>query len=353
MPRRLLAALAATAAVTVVTGTVLFADAAPASAHGVGGVQPTSYETRLLDVSPDVEGVHVAVIDLGARLEVRNDTDTEVLVRGYDGEPYLRVGPEGVFENQHSPTWWVNRDRYGAVDPEPPDVDADAPPEWVRAGSGSTARFHWHLAHWMSPNRPPIVSDEPDRVHELSEWELRLEHDGESIVARGDLRWVPGPSSLPYALAGVIALAAVVALGRTRHWRVALVAGLVVLIAAESVHLVGLWTASTDSLGRRLLANLYSIVGIAFGAAAVARLVGRRDPYDGTPLALVAGLVLAVAGGLADLATLTSSSLPTDVPENLARYLVTITLGAGTGVVVTAATHLRRPVVEAAPGAVR
>jgi hypothetical protein len=246
----------------------------------------------------------------------------------------------------------VNRDRYGAVDPEPADVDPSAPPDWVRTGSGSTARFHWHLAHWMSPNHPPVVSADPGRVHELSEWELRLEHGGETIVASGDLRWVPGPSPVPYLLAGVVALAVLVALGRTRQWRLALVAGLVVVIAAESIHLIGLWTASTDSLGRRLLANLYSIVGIAFGAAALSRLVGRRDPYDGTPLALVAGLVLAVAGGLADLATLTSSSLPTDVPDDLARYLVTITLGAGTGVVVTAATHLRRPVPDAAPDAV-
>jgi hypothetical protein len=42
----------------------------------------------------------VEVVDAGARLRVRNQTGREVMVLGYAGEPYLRVGPAGVPESE-------------------------------------------------------------------------------------------------------------------------------------------------------------------------------------------------------------------------------------------------------------
>ena len=46
-----------------------------------------------------------------ARLELTNDTDTDVIVRATEGEPYLRIGPDGVFENLLSPATYINRTR--------------------------------------------------------------------------------------------------------------------------------------------------------------------------------------------------------------------------------------------------
>ena len=39
-----------------------------------------------------------------------------VLIRGYEGEPYLRFAPDGVFRNEASPATYLNDDRYGDVE---------------------------------------------------------------------------------------------------------------------------------------------------------------------------------------------------------------------------------------------
>jgi hypothetical protein len=68
-----------------------------------------------------------------------------------------------------------------------------------------------------------------------------------------------------------------------------------------------------------------------------------RPPSDAIPAVLFAGLVVAVAGGLADLTTLTRSQLPTDVPATIARLEVALALGLGAGLAASAALRLRPP----------
>lgn len=334
-------------ALTVLAGAVavLAMGASPAAAHGIGGVGPSNYESRVLGVEPPVAGIRVEVIDAGTRLALTNTTTADVVVVGYEDEPYLRLGPDGVFENERSPTRWMNRTRFGTTEEPPADVDADAVPRWVRVSSGRTARFHWHPAHWMSPQHPQVVREEPGTQHLLAEWELIMLRGGRRIVVTGDLRWVPGPSPVPYLALAVALGGGTVLLGRTRQWRSVLAGGLAVLVVLEAAHLVGLWTAASAGVGGLLLANVYSIGGIALGLVALVMVADRtRDPYDGTPVALLAGLVLAVAGGLADLGTLSASVLPTDLAPLVARLVVAGTLGVGAGVVAVAAMHLRRPV---------
>ncbi len=86
---RLLAALA----VAVVA--VLAGPAVPASAHTVSGAGGQDYETLLGPLAPAVPGVTVRVVENGSRLALRNTTGQQVVVLGYDAEPYLRVGPDG------------------------------------------------------------------------------------------------------------------------------------------------------------------------------------------------------------------------------------------------------------------
>jgi hypothetical protein len=119
------------------------------------------------------------------------------------------------------------------------------------------------------------------------------------------------------------------------------------LTAAETAHLVGQWNATTVTTGTKLASSPYSLAGIATGLGAIAWLLRARDPHDATPLALVAGLFLFVAGGLADITTLTNSQLPTTLAPTLARVGIAISLGLGAGVMVGAAFHIRRPVASA------
>jgi hypothetical protein len=320
----------------------LAASAAPASAHGIGVTTPTNYQTRVLSITPAVPGVTVSVIEIGKRLQIRNVSGTEITVVGYDGEPYLRIGPDGVLENRHSPTWWFNKTLKPTLAQPPAAVRAGADPAWHRVSTGRTARFHWHPAHWMGTSRPPIAARDPGHVHVIETWQLRMERGSERVVVRGDLRWLPYRSPWPEVLLAVILAAGVIVAGRTRQWRWVLVGGLAALIVVEAVHVAGIWTASYSGVMSRVGNNTYSLVGIVLGAWAIARLARSDDARDATPLAFVAGIVLVVAGGFTDLASLTRPVLPTRLPHELARALIAVVIGIGTGVVVTAGTHLSR-----------
>ncbi|MCG5450277.1 hypothetical protein NIE111_001797, partial [Micromonospora sp. NIE111] len=88
---------------------VTLISAAPAAAHGADAPDGTDYRTRTTGVAPARPGLEVRVIEAGARLELTNRTGRTIEVIGYSGEPYLRVGPDGVFENSHSPATYLNR----------------------------------------------------------------------------------------------------------------------------------------------------------------------------------------------------------------------------------------------------
>src|SRR5437764_832098 len=89
------------------------ASSGPASSAGpstaTGGPISTNWRSTLEAVTPPVTGVRVSVVDLSQRLKLSNAGPTEVMVLGYHGEPYLRVGPAGVFENVRSPAHFLNR----------------------------------------------------------------------------------------------------------------------------------------------------------------------------------------------------------------------------------------------------
>ena len=83
-----------------------------------------------------------------------------MVVLGYDGEPYLRVGPRGVFENRRSPATYLNRSRIPTTKP-PKSADSSAAPVWHRVSSGTTATWHDHRAHYMGTSEPPAVQRDP------------------------------------------------------------------------------------------------------------------------------------------------------------------------------------------------
>jgi len=333
--------LASTVAVTAIV-----AAPTPVGAHGVAGVTPTNYETRVNASRPEAEGIEVRSIDLGERLELRNRTNHDVLVLGYEEEPYLRVGPDGVFENRASPSWQANRTRDGEVpDGEVPDGDTggDREPRWVRVGSGDTVSWHDHRSHWMGIVDPPSVRENSGREQRVLSFEIQLESDGDRIVVPGEVVWVPPPSPWPW-LVGALGLAVGVALlSRVRPWPLILTLALVVLVGFAVAHVVGGWGATTSATSTRLAASVYSIAGIAVGVGALVWLARARDPYDATPSVLVSALFLAVAGGLADLTVLTRSQVPTTLPPTLVRVGVMVALGVGAGLAVGAGLRIRRP----------
>lgn len=323
----------------VIAFATLVVTASPASAHGIGGVQPRNYQTTLLDVKPRVAGIVLTVEDLGDNLRLRNTTRHDVVVLGYDGEPYLRVGPHGVFENTRSPATYLNRKRIPTSKP-PSFANPSATPVWHRVSSGSTATWHDHRAHFMGSDDPPEVQRDPSSRHLIERWHVVLRTDGRTIRASGELVYVPPPSVWPFVAIALGLAAVVVALSRTRMWRVAITTALAVVVAAEVAHVVGLWGATTASAGTQLAQSAYSLAGIALGALALV-WIARRGADAAMPLVLVASIFLFFAGGLADVSTIGHSEIPTTLPTTLARLLVTFDLGLGAGLAVAAALRLR------------
>jgi hypothetical protein len=324
----------------VLIGAVVVATAAPASAHGVAGIQPTNYLTTIDSLHPDIAGITLKVVDLGTRLQLTNTTAHDVVVLGYDDEPYLRVGPRGVYRNVRSPATYIDRTLNLANAPAPPkSADPTAPPKWEQIGSGDTVRWHDHNAHYMGTSDPPVVQRDRDHRHVIDEYTVKMRWNGQDVVARGRIVWVPPPSPWPFVGIAVVVAVAIVWASRTRVWARVFAVALVVLVVCEVLHVIGLYGASTDSFGTKSFASLYSVAGIVLALLALGWM-GRKGADSAMPLVLLASMFLFIAGGLADVTSLARSQVPSTFSDGLARMLVTITLGVGLGAAIGAAWRL-------------
>jgi hypothetical protein len=111
-------------------------------------------------------------------------TDAEVVVEGYDGDPFLRVGPDGVFANRNSPATYLNADFYANIT-VPAGVDSSAPPELRRVSDATRWQWHDHRIHWMAPTAPTAVRDRPDVGRRVAEWVVPFGVDGDRFDVRG------------------------------------------------------------------------------------------------------------------------------------------------------------------------
>jgi hypothetical protein len=177
-----------TAALAVVAA---LASAAPAGAHKAD----PHYLTRVDAILPQTPGVSVTVINRSDQLELHNTSGKDVIIGGYNDDQYARVMADGsVAVNHNSPAYYLNQDRYGAVD-VPAGVDGSGPPKWVTLDK--TGRFAWHdhRMHWMVPNKRPQQVTDPDRRTKIFTWKVPLTVGGRSGDIDGTLFWTPEPGA--------------------------------------------------------------------------------------------------------------------------------------------------------------
>ncbi len=197
---------------------------APAAAgHGpAGGGQ--GYVSTVAGLQPNVLGVLVSVLGGDDRLRVANYSGKTIEVLGYQGEPFLRFGKDGVYENVRSPATYLSRERDPAKAKVPASADPKAAPRWRKvASAGESFVWHDHRIHWTGSKPPPIVQAAPDEIHRIFRWRIPARADGENFVVAGFLGYAPTPQAetddgtSPWLLA--------VALGTTLLAAVALGAG--------------------------------------------------------------------------------------------------------------------------------
>jgi hypothetical protein len=174
-----------------------------ALAHGGNA----DYRSVIERVTPEVPGVEVEVLNYDSELELRSADGHEVMIYGYEGEPYARLRADGTVQvNERSPAAYLNEDRYGAVK-VPAKADPEAPPRWRTLDQSGRFVWHDHRMHYMGEGTAPQVEDESRRT-KVFDYAVPIAVDGRAGTIAGTLFWV-GPedaSKLPFVLAGAAIL---------------------------------------------------------------------------------------------------------------------------------------------------
>jgi hypothetical protein len=157
------------------------------------------------------DGLELTVQNFDDNIQLVNRTGEVVIVKGYEGEPYLRFNPDGRVEvNLNSPARYLNEDRFADV-ALPDRADPDAAPAWSEVDDSGTWSWHDHRSHYMAEGVPPQVSDE-SVVTKIFDYSIPMSVGGAPAKAGGTLTWVGSDDSvpvLPFIGLGLLLVAAV------------------------------------------------------------------------------------------------------------------------------------------------
>jgi hypothetical protein len=313
--------------------------AGPAAAHSADAPAATDYRVTVLGVTPPLPGLSVRAIEAGARLELVNRSSRTVEVLGYSGEPYLRVGPDGVYQNAASPATYLNETLAGGVAP-PATAGSAMPPLWTKLSPTPAVLWHDHRTQ-VSVATPRLAPG--SGVQRLLTWSVPLRDGVREFAVTGTLDLVPPPAQ-PAWWAGCLLLAAGVATLGLRSLRapaaVSAAAGLAGLLYAVGA---GLDSGALGPAGfvRVVLAQQTWPVVCGLAALAAGVYGWLRRPAADLALGL-AGACLAIFAGLGNAAVFTHAVTPSAWPAATCRLLVLATVAGGAGVAVAAVLVARR-----------
>ena len=129
------------------------------------------------EVAPRVE---VAIIPgVVPAVTIENGGREPVTVIGGRGEPFLRIGADGVFANANSPTWMQSGRAPQTTSPIALSKDPSAV-RWTKISSGS--RYTW--LEW----RARCPGDRPERTP--MKWKIPMVIGGKPVPVVGETRWI-------------------------------------------------------------------------------------------------------------------------------------------------------------------
>jgi hypothetical protein len=307
---------------------------APSAARGhTGAGVATDYRIHLDGVRPQAPGAALHVYGGDDRIGLTWRGVGDLVVLGYAGEPYLRVGPGGAYENRRSPSVAANETRYGTVTAEP-GVDPRAPPAWRRVSSSPTVVWHDHRSHWMSRTPSAAVGADPDRGRVVQRVSIPVRVDGRSARIVGRLDYLPPPRSAAW-IGGILALGLLGAAGTAAGERIGRATARATALAAAGAGTAAAvceWLAApssglTSGAGGAPPAVRVALWIGAFAAALVLWGLAVRRGRAPEAVVLLAGAWL-IGGGaaLGRLGYLTHAFVPSVVPSEVARAMVALAL---------------------------
>lgn len=295
----------------------------------------TATDGRSTIVSIDPPGViSASVVGGDAALRVVAETGHEVVVLGYQGEPYLRIAVDGsTAVNAHSPARVLNQTRDGDSGAAPDAASIPDEPEWLPLDGSGEVIWHDHRIHSMA-----AVIDELD-------WTVSLLVDGQPTEIRGLLKVESPPTVLPWVLVIAALSGLAVLTGRRNPAVVAVV--LAAIAAVVSVVLAAVVTISTPvQLGRDLFPVLLTI-GASLTCAGAVILRGRsRMILTVASAALSAGFLATMVRNLA-----TAVPMPAVGPPVVNRIAVSLALASMLATIVLAVIASGRPSTATRPSA--
>jgi hypothetical protein len=177
---------------------------APAHALAHGG--NPNYRSEIDSFEPPLPGdVSIEVLDYDSYMQLIDQHGNEVVLFGYEGEPYARIQKNGTVQvNKRSPATYLNDNRFAEVT-VPKSANPKARPQWKTVDDSGTFLWHDHRMHYMSKSLPPKVTDKGKKT-KIFDYEIPMAVDGQKTVLQGTLWWVgsPGTSKLPFVIAAIV-----------------------------------------------------------------------------------------------------------------------------------------------------
>jgi hypothetical protein len=135
-----------------------------------------------------------------AQIVVANPTPVELTALDGSGDPFLRIGPEGVLANQASPYWYLTNSPNGDAT-VPPDARPGAPPRWARVAAEPAWGWFEHRLH-PGPRAVPKRTRAAAKAATLAKWTVPLEYGGQPVTVRGRIRYEPERGAVSARLRG-------------------------------------------------------------------------------------------------------------------------------------------------------
>jgi LPXTG-motif cell wall-anchored protein len=174
----------------------------PASAAYAHGGNP-NYRSVIDKVTPSTPDVNFQVLNYDSYMQLEDQHGHEVVIYGYEGEPYARILKDGTVQvNERSPALYLDENRFAEVQ-VPAIANAKAPPKWKTFDHSGTFIWHDHRMHYMSPAVPAMVKDQSKK--KVFDYAVPISVDGRKGEIDGTLFWV-GPantSKTPFIVVGI------------------------------------------------------------------------------------------------------------------------------------------------------
>ena len=301
----------------------------PVSAAADGPVTPTATD-YLARITSSPAGVKAKVVDGYLNLWMSVPGDEQVLVRDFEGAPWVRFDRAGVQVNHNSQEYYLSQVPVPAVPPKA--LSPTTPPRWVSVSSG-------HIYMWREGRMHALtaIAVAPGTTR-VGSWNIAMTVAGRRAMLVGGL-WYTGPPSIVWFWPIIVLLSCALAAWRVRSAELdrrlgrsltlALLALIAIAMAARYLH-----GRPGISPGNVLL---LSVIVLALALAAGRLLSGR----SGLPLLLATALV-ALWAGLTLITVLTHGYVLLALPAFVARSVTAALLGGSLGLALIGVRALDR-----------